>query len=152
VTESRSQTFTADRHIRRRPEFQRVYKLGERVRARLMTVMVLANDRSTSRLGIAATRKIGGSVVRNRAKRLVREVFRKANVPAGLDIVVIPRPEMLDAEYRVIQAEFGYVLRRAGRAGGPVKNSGEGAGEPVENSGRDPRVPARIPARDGRSG
>lgn len=110
-----SQAFTRDRHVRRRPEFQRVYEQGERVRARLMTVMVLGNGRPVSRLGIAATRKLGGAVVRNRAKRLVREVFRKANVPPGLDIVVIPRPEMLDAEYGVIQAEFGYVLRRAGR-------------------------------------
>ena len=115
VPDRRAQAFTSDRHVRHRPEFQRVYEQGERVRARLMTVMVLANDRPVSRLGIAATRKLGGAVERNRAKRLVREVFRKANVPAGLDIVVIPRPEMLDAEYRVIQAEFGYVLRRAGR-------------------------------------
>jgi ribonuclease P protein component len=116
VPERRSgQAFTAERHIRRRPEFQRVYEGGERVRARLMTVMILATDRPISRLGIAATRKLGGAVIRNRAKRLVREVFRRAVVPAGLDIVVIPRPEMLDAEYRVVQAEFGYVLRRAGR-------------------------------------
>lgn len=109
------QTFPAAQHVRRRPEFQRVYDQGERVRARLMTVMILQTDRPISRLGIAATRKLGGAVVRNRAKRLVREVFRRARVPAGLDIVVIPRAEMLDAEYRVIEAEFGYVLRRAGR-------------------------------------
>jgi ribonuclease P protein component len=116
VREKRSQqSFPADRHIRRRAEFQRVYEQGERVRARLMTVMVLPNDQPVSRLGIAATRKLGGAVVRNRAKRLVREVFRRARVPSGLDIVVIPRPEMLDAEYRVVEAEFGYVLRRAGR-------------------------------------
>jgi len=126
-----SQAFAADRHVRRRAEFQRIYEQGERVRARLMTVMVLANGRPISRLGIAATRKLGGAVVRNRAKRLVREVFRKANVPGGLDIVVIPRPEMLDAEYRVIQAEFGYVLRRAERP-----PAGAGRAERVERRGK----------------
>jgi ribonuclease P protein component len=110
-----AQSFPAVQHVRRRPEFQKVYEQGERVRARLMTVMVLPTERPISRLGIAATRKLGGAVVRNRAKRLVREVFRRARVPTGLDIVVIPRPEMLDAEYRVVEAEFGYVLRRAGR-------------------------------------
>lgn len=132
VAENRDQTFAADRHVRRRPEFQRIYERGERVRARLMTVMIRANDRPVSRLGIAATRKLGGAVVRNRAKRLVREVFRRANVPAGLDIVVIPRPEMLDAEYRVIQAEFGYVLRRAGRGPRPQP-------EAIKTSGRERR-------------
>ena len=106
-----------------------------------MTVMVLANDRPISRLGIAATRKLGGAVVRNRAKRLVREVFRQADVPAGLDIVVIPRPEMLDAEYRVIQAEFGYVLRRAGRA--PRFQP-----EAIRSPGRDRRHGPREPGRE----
>ncbi len=109
------QAFAADRRVRRRAEFQRVYDEGERVRARLMTVLVLATGRPVSRLGIAATRKLGGAVERNRAKRIVREVFRRAPVPPGLDIVVIPRSEMLDAEYRIVESEFGYVLRRAGR-------------------------------------
>ncbi len=111
----RDETFASTERVRRRPEFQRVYEQGERVRARLMTAVVLLTERPVSRLGIAATRKLGGAVVRNRAKRLVREVFRRAHVPPGLDIVVIPRPGLLDAEYRVIEAEFGYVLRRAGR-------------------------------------
>jgi ribonuclease P protein component len=92
-----------------------VYEHGLRVRARLMTVVALPNTQGSSRLGIAATRKLGGAVVRNRAKRLVRELFRNADVPRGLDIVVIPRPDMLDADFRTIESEFRYVLRRTGR-------------------------------------
>ena len=45
--------------------------------------MARPNSLGHSRLGIAATRKMGGAVVRNRAKRLVRELFRQADVPAG---------------------------------------------------------------------
>ena len=113
---ARRQTFEDANRIRRRPEFQRVYEGGQRLRLRLMTVMVLPNGSGVSRLGIAATRKqLGGAVVRNRAKRLVREVFRKADVPGGLDIVVIPRRDMLDVEYRTIEAEFRYALRRVRR-------------------------------------
>jgi ribonuclease P protein component len=117
VDRDRDQRFRAEQHVRRRAEFRRIYDRGERVRARLMTVMVLPNGGHSSRLGIAATKKLGGAVVRNRAKRVVREIFRRARVPGGLDIVVIPRAEMLDAAYPVIEAEFGYVLRRAGRPG-----------------------------------
>lgn len=108
-------TFPAARRIRRRPEFQRVYDRGERFRVRLMTVIVLPTEGPVSRLGIAATRKLGDAVTRNRAKRLIREVFRRADVPPALDIVVIPRPDLLDADYRTLEAEFAYVLRRAGR-------------------------------------
>jgi ribonuclease P protein component len=108
--------FPAARRIRHRPEFLRVYEHGERVRARLMTVMAIRNTLGYSRLGIAATRKMGSAVVRNRAKRLVRELFRHADVPAGLDIVVIPRSDMVDAEFRTVESEFRYVLRRLGRS------------------------------------
>jgi ribonuclease P protein component len=116
---ARSERFPASRRIRRRPEFQRVYDAGQRLRLRLMTVMVLPNEGGESRLGIAATRKLGGAVVRNRARRVVREVFRRADVPAGLDIVVIPRTELLEAEYPTVESEFRYALRRASRQPSP---------------------------------
>jgi ribonuclease P protein component len=113
------QAFPAAHRIRHRPEFLNVYEHGERVRARLMTVMAVRNTRDYSRLGIAATRKLGGAVVRNRAKRLVRELFRRADVPAGLDIVVIPRSDMLDAEFRTVESELRYAMRRLGRSARP---------------------------------
>ncbi len=110
-----SRALPAARRIRRRPEFLLAYENGVRIRARLMTVFARLNSQDRSRLGIAATRKLGGAVVRNRAKRLVREVFRHTEIPPGLDIVVIPRPDMLDADFRTVESEFRYALRRAGR-------------------------------------
>jgi ribonuclease P protein component len=113
-----SRALPAARRIRRRPEFLQVYEHGVRIRARLMTVFARPNPHGRSRLGIAATRKLGGAVVRNRAKRLVRELFRHADVPPGLDIVVIPRLDMLDADIRAVESEFRNALQRAGRQPG----------------------------------
>jgi ribonuclease P protein component len=45
-------------------------------------------------------------------------LFRNAEVPPGLDIVVIPRSDMLDADFRTLESEFRYALRRAGRQPG----------------------------------
>jgi len=80
-----------------------------------MTVFVLPNDGVAARLGVAATRKIGSSVDRNRAKRLAREVFRRHKMAAGLDIVIVPRREMLDAPFASLEADYHAALERSGR-------------------------------------
>lgn len=100
--------------VRRRPEYEGIYERGRRQSGRLMTVFVLENGLGRARLGIAATRKLGGAVVRNRAKRLVREVFRRNPPDRGLDIVVIPRRELLEADYAHVEADFLAILARRG--------------------------------------
>ena len=77
-----------------------------------MTLFVLPNDSGVTRLGIAATRRLGGAVRRNRAKRLVREIFRRNPAAAGLDIVVAPRRELLDGPFPSLEADYLSILRR----------------------------------------
>jgi len=98
--------------LRRRAEFTRLYDHGTRYRGRLMTCFALPNEVGSPRLGIAASHKIGNAVVRNRAKRLVRELFRGRKPLKGLDIVVIPRREMVDAPWRIIEADYRAALER----------------------------------------
>ena len=78
-----------------------------------MTMFVRKGDNEFARLGIAATRKIGGAVVRNRAKRLARELFRHHKPSTAVDIVVVPRREFLDAPYPNLEREFNALLERA---------------------------------------
>jgi ribonuclease P protein component len=80
-----------------------------------MTVFVLRVEGTSARLGVAATRKIGSSVDRNRAKRLAREVFRRHKMVAGFDIVIVPRQEMLDAPFASLEADYDATLQRSGR-------------------------------------
>lgn len=75
-----------------------------------MTCFALPNEVGSARLGIAASQKIGNAVVRNRAKRLARELFRSHKPLTGIDIVVIPRREMVDAPWRNIEAEYRAAL------------------------------------------
>jgi ribonuclease P protein component len=98
--------FRPHERIRRRVEFQQVYARGARIHGRYSTLFILPNALPVGRLGIAATRKLGGAVERNRAKRLVREVFRRNKIAAGYDIVVVPKRELLNASLDAIEAEY----------------------------------------------
>ncbi len=101
--------------VRRRPEFEQAYEEGLRLSGRFMTLFVAPNGGTQCRLGVAATRKLGSAVVRNRAKRLARELFRKQKPPAGLDVIIVPRREMLDASFASLEADYTTTLARRDR-------------------------------------
>ncbi len=107
--------FSKARRVRRRREFQRVFDLSLRSRGRYFTVLMAPNAESRARLGIVASRKLGDAVHRNRAKRLIREVFRRSELLAsgqGIDFVVIPRRELFDAPYSSIESDLRSTLKR----------------------------------------
>ena len=105
-------SFTRDERVRRRADYQRIYDQGTRLHSRYSTVFVLRNEAGAGRLGIAATKKLGGAVQRNRAKRLIREVFRRNKIANGFDVVVIPKRELLGASLTVLEADYRNVLER----------------------------------------
>lgn len=129
-------TFRPLEHIRRRAEFEAIYEGGTRVGGRLMTLFVKPNQSGRARLGVASTRKMGGAVVRNRAKRLSREIFRHHKPSASLDIVVVPRREFLDAPYASLEQEFDALLARAERQ----PELGRREPRRARRAGADPRV------------
>ncbi len=104
--------FRPDEHIRQRAEFERIYERGAKVHGRYATLFILPTERPWARLGIAATKKLGGAVVRNRAKRLIREAFRHNNELTGLDIVVVPKRELLDANLNALETEYRNILSK----------------------------------------
>lgn len=92
--------FRARHHIRSSADFERVYNRKASASDQRLLVFVCPNGLGHSRLGLSVSKKHGGAVRRNRWKRLLRESFRLslAELPAGIDIVVIPRigePELV---------------------------------------------------------
>jgi ribonuclease P protein component len=104
--------FRPAERVRRRADFRQAYEQGARVHGRYSTLFILPNKLGCGRLGIAATKKLGGSVERNRAKRLIREVFRRNKIAPGFDIVVVPKRDLLQATLTALEADYRSTVER----------------------------------------
>lgn len=114
-----SYSFQAGDRVRRRADFVRVQQQGRRVSGRFVTLLILANDGTAPRLGLIASRKLGSAVARNRAKRRLRDLFRRhrdiLGENAAIDVVAIPRRELIAAPFADVEADFISTLRRGRR-------------------------------------
>jgi len=102
-------TFPKEVRLRRRSEFLRVQDKGHKLTADCLLCLVLPNGRADglTRLGLTVSTKVGPSVVRNRIRRRLRELFRvrKASLPKGLDMVFIARSSAAEADWpRIVRA------------------------------------------------
>ncbi|MBT4511359.1 MAG: ribonuclease P protein component [Chloroflexi bacterium] len=94
-------------------QFAVVFKEGKFWADDLMVVKAMPNGLEVSRFGIVASKKIGNAVVRNRAKRLLREAVRLNSMVPGWDVVVITRKGVVGASYRDVEPAFIRLMKRA---------------------------------------
>jgi ribonuclease P protein component len=99
------QRFRPEHHLRRGVDFRRVYAKRQSVSNQILVLYGDSNGLGYSRLGLSVSRKVGNAVARNRWKRLLREAFRmtRDRLPAGVDLVIIPRQQQLPPLAELLQ-------------------------------------------------
>jgi ribonuclease P protein component len=106
-------SFHKSERLAKRPQFQKVMAEGRRKRIdSLCTLFMLPNGLDRKRLGIIASKKIGNAVIRNRAKRKIREAFRriKDHIHPAMDIVVISGKDLASLSVCMIEKKLSKPL------------------------------------------
>jgi ribonuclease P protein component len=88
------------RRLSRSGEFDRVYRDGSSYATRHLVLYSFPrrDEEEDVRLGVSASRKVGGAVDRNRVKRTLREAFWSLaeRLPRDYDFVLVARPEIAE--------------------------------------------------------
>jgi ribonuclease P protein component len=116
--ESTGQPFEPRQRLTRGALIRRVLQKGRRVRGPLFVLVGLANQCRHDRLGLAVSRRVGSAVERNRARRLLRETFRRFRDEerrTSFDIVLLAARELAASGQTEVDREYAARRRRLER-------------------------------------
>lgn len=103
-----------EQYLTRLNQYQAVYQSGNYRAGKELVIRILPNGRDITRYGITVSRHVGKAVVRNRIKRIFREILRELTLKPGFDIVVIARAPAAPAGYAVMKKTTEDILQDAG--------------------------------------
>lgn len=109
--------FPRSRRLLKTAEFDRVFARRRSAADATLLLYACENNLPHARLGLVVSRKCGGAVARARWKRCLREAFRlsQGELPAGLDVVALPRPSAQPTTPAVQQSLLSLSRRLAER-------------------------------------
>ncbi len=101
--------------LKKNYQFQRVFREGQSYSTKHLVLFVVPNQNGSNRIGFVVGKKVGNSVIRNRVKRLMREVFRSQNdtLKQGYDMILLARYRASDLDFWVCKNEFIKLAQKA---------------------------------------
>jgi ribonuclease P protein component len=111
--------------LRKSWEFKRARNRGRSTATPLVVLHVYRRPGDDLRVGFSVSKKVGKAVVRNRAKRLMREAVRATldQVKPGHDLIFSARPPAASAKYGDIRQAIDSLLYRSRLLQGPTPHA-----------------------------
>ena len=103
-----------EQYLTKRAQFGLVYDEGRSWVSKAVVMKAVPNKLDLSRYGFSVSRRVGKAVVRNRVKRLLREILRQTPLQPGWDIIFIARPPAAGASFNSLDESVRGLLSRAG--------------------------------------
>ena len=102
--------------LRKNKDFSLIYKKGKSVGDRFVVLFYKPNGLTYNRTGFLASKKVGNSVKRNRAKRLMKESYRKIEdkLPLGYDFIIIARNTINGRKCADVEKSLNSAFKRTG--------------------------------------
>ncbi|MGN0735647.1 MAG: ribonuclease P protein component [Anaerovoracaceae bacterium] len=102
--------------LRKKSDFSTIYNKGKSVGDRYIVLFYRKNNLPYNRTGFLASKKVGNSVKRNRARRLMRESYRfiEEKLPSGYDFIIIARNTINDKKCNEVEKSLVSAFRRTG--------------------------------------
>ena len=109
-------TLPRRRIIKRRSDFQRVYRSGRSYANRYFVLYVFPAETVRGRVGFAAGKKLGCAVRRSRVKRLLRESYRRhrAELAPRTALILVGRKAAVAAKCQEVERAYLALCRKAG--------------------------------------
>jgi len=100
--------------LKKTRDFSKVYRKRKSKANSFIVLYILENKRDYNRIGISVSRKVGKSVIRNRVKRFIKEVYRRHsdNVKKGYDLVFVSRVKAREADFSDIDNSMLSLLKK----------------------------------------
>jgi ribonuclease P protein component len=102
-----------ERYLTKPEQYARVYNGGSSWVNNLLVLKALPNGLTMSKYGFSVSKRVGKAVVRNKVKRLLREILRVTQLKPGWDIVIIVRPAAGSTDYVKLKQSVTDLLSRA---------------------------------------
>ncbi len=108
-------SLSRQQRVTRTATFQEAYDQGRNYHGKYMVMWVRSGDDAAMRLGVVTSRRVGPAVARTRARRQLREAYRRhrSKLSGPYDVILVARKAISDATSSDLETELLNLARKA---------------------------------------